>query len=356
MQKDNFDKNFEEKIQKRYEEAKFYLDILIENKIIKTTDEKLKKLFISWFTNNKNFDLQIKNGDLDIEDGDIKFIPDFEKKDIVEFIKWFNKEKDNFINYLNNNGISSTIQTNIAEKTINTGNLIINQGKIKKVNQKIDSNDEKKPSKKNIIFTLIIIPIFVGLILLSIEKGVFSNTSVNKNNTTKVQLSNQNGKVFYEKCTNRGFDFLLNNSVGQTAQNEILSQENLFFLENQKKILSSYRSQLIDIDYNKLKFDKKYIDCMTSTYDFHIPSNMQKNDSILINLILISKSTETIEEKNDWFELYNKMTNEEVNNLYNILYREHLKLLDIEINSIEKRINIMEKYKRKNDSLNNNYR
>ena len=90
MQKDNFDKNFEEKIQKRYEEAKFYLDILIENKIIKTTDEKLKKLFISWFTNNKNFDLQIKNGDLDIEDGDIKFIPDFEKKDIVEFIKWFN--------------------------------------------------------------------------------------------------------------------------------------------------------------------------------------------------------------------------------------------------------------------------
>lgn len=46
---------------------------------------------------------------------------------------------------------------------------------------------------------------------------------------------------------------------------------------------------------------------MTSTYDFHIPSNMQKNDSILINLILISKSMETIEEKNDWFELYNKI-------------------------------------------------
>ena len=149
-----------------------------------------------------------------------------------------------------------------------------------------------------LIFTLIFIPIFVGIILLAIEKGIFSNTPVDKSNTTKVQLSNQNGKIFYEKCTNRGFDFLLNNNVGQTAQKEMLSQEKLNFLENQKEILSSYRSQLIDIDYNKLKFDRKYIECMLSTYDFHIPTNMQKNDSILINLILISSSQKTIEEKN----------------------------------------------------------
>ena len=95
---------------------------------------------------------------------------------------------------------------------------------------------------------------------------------------------------------------------------------------------------------------------MLSTYDFHIPTNMQKNDSILINLILISSSQKTIEEKNKWFELYNKMTNDQINNLYNILYREHLKFLDIETNSIEKQIKIIKKYKSKKDSLDNNYR
>ncbi|WP_313376967.1 hypothetical protein [Chishuiella sp.] len=134
---------------KGYDDAKFYLDILIENGIINKSDEKVKQLFINWFKKNKEFDLQIENGDFAIEDGDFKFVPDFEKIDIIKFINWYNNEKDDFIKYLNENGILTIKQDSILRQNIKTENIVINNGKIKSLNQ--NSQNESKRIRWDII-------------------------------------------------------------------------------------------------------------------------------------------------------------------------------------------------------------
>jgi len=57
MYEEEFQNYLDERINNRYEQAKFYLDILIENNIINTTDERIKSLFIRWFLENREFDL-----------------------------------------------------------------------------------------------------------------------------------------------------------------------------------------------------------------------------------------------------------------------------------------------------------
>src|SRR3989338_508208 len=122
----DFEKKFEEytkgKVEKRADDADFFLDILIDQGIIKLSKEKVKEYFVKWFMENKEFDLQIENGDLAIEDGDLKFVPDF------------NKEKDFAIK--------------------NSGNLIINNNS-NIHNQSNASPDKKKKWEKGAIISLI---------------------------------------------------------------------------------------------------------------------------------------------------------------------------------------------------------
>lgn len=144
MQEEKFENYFNEIITKRYEDAKFYLNILIESGIINKSDDKIKELFIKWFSNTKEFDLQIKDGDFSIENGDIKIVPDFKKSDILDFVNWYNNEKDDFIRYLDTNGISAQKQTKISEQKINAQNIIINNGKINSISQKTTLSKKRK--------------------------------------------------------------------------------------------------------------------------------------------------------------------------------------------------------------------
>lgn len=88
-----------QKVEKRADDADFFLDILIDQGIIKSSKDNVKKYFVKWFLENKEFDLQFENGDLAIEDGDLKFVPDFDKNDIIGFKKWFEAEKHEFVDY-----------------------------------------------------------------------------------------------------------------------------------------------------------------------------------------------------------------------------------------------------------------
>lgn len=152
----DFEKKFEEhtkkKVEKRTEDADFFLDILIEQGIIKLDKEKVKDYFTKWFLENKEFDLQIKDGDLVIEDGDLKFVPDFNKDDIVGFIKWFENEKTEFIDYLKSKGIKIDNEKDLEIK--NSGNLIINNNS-NIHNQSIANPDKKKKWEKGTIISLL---------------------------------------------------------------------------------------------------------------------------------------------------------------------------------------------------------
>jgi len=108
-----WEKYYDNILDKRVKQADFFLDIVVSEKLINLDKETIKKYFKKWFNKSQEFDLQIKNGDFAIEDGDIQTVPDFKKENISDFIKWFEKEKEDFLSFLTEEGV------NIKENTKN---------------------------------------------------------------------------------------------------------------------------------------------------------------------------------------------------------------------------------------------
>ncbi len=78
---------------------------------------------------------------------------------------------------------------------------------------------------------------------------------------------------------------------------------------------------------------------------YSISEKMISNDPCLAYLILNSRFLSDIEEKKEWIKRYNVMTNEQIMQLYDILYREFYKLAEIEYKYELKREEIRNKYR-----------
>ena len=115
-----FKKSLDQKVDKRVEQADFFLDIIVSEKLIDLDKPTLRKYFKQWFKESQKFDLQIKNGSFSLEDGSLQFVPDFSKDNIPEFIKWFQSEKDNFISYLDEQGVNLS-KKHVESKWSKTG-------------------------------------------------------------------------------------------------------------------------------------------------------------------------------------------------------------------------------------------
>jgi len=193
---DDFEKRFEEytkeKVEKRADDADFFLDILIEQGIIKLNKEKVKDYFIKWLLENKEFDLQIENGDLAIEDGDLKFVPDFNKDDIVGFINWFETEKTVFIDYLKTKGVKIDSEKDLGIK--NSGNLIINNNS-NIHNQTIANPEKKKKWEKGTIISLV--GLIIAFTVLLFGNNLMSRFS-NEPNKEKELLKESNQNIVIE--------------------------------------------------------------------------------------------------------------------------------------------------------------
>ena len=137
--------NYLEKIlEKRADHADYFLDMIIEKKLINLDKPTLRKYFKQWFKNSQTFTLRFKDGDLAIEDGDIQIAPDFSEKNIPDFLKWFETKGNDFLNYLKEQGVN--VKQKSRETIINNGNLIINKkSKIEK--QAIENHSALKESK-----------------------------------------------------------------------------------------------------------------------------------------------------------------------------------------------------------------
>ncbi len=192
---EDFEKKFEEytkeKVEKRADDADFFLDILIDQGIIKLNKEKVKDYFIKWFIENKEFDLQIENGDLAIEDGDLKFVPDFNKDDIVGFINWFETEKTEFVDYLKTKGVKIDSEKDFSIK--NSGNLIINNNS-NILNQSNANPDKKKKWEKGAIISLI--GLIVAITVLLFGNNLVSRFS-NEPNRQKKKLKKKSQSIVF---------------------------------------------------------------------------------------------------------------------------------------------------------------
>ena len=82
---------------------------------------------------------------------------------------------------------------------------------------------------------------------------------------------------------------------------------------------------------------------------FSIPDKFLNEKPEVIQMILESKSMDTTEEKQSWFNLLPIMNEEQYNKLIDILTRERQKLLEIEKKYNEKKENIHKKIEEKID-------
>lgn len=159
-----WDKYFDQRLDKRADQADFFLDLIIEKGLINLDKTTVRKYFKKWFNESQDFDLQFKDGDLVIEDGDIQTVPDFSKYNIPEFLKWFEDEGNNFMDYLKEQGVK--VKKGSKETIINSGNMIINK-KSKTGKQIIKNGTDRKESnwsRANVIIALVVgIATIVGI-------------------------------------------------------------------------------------------------------------------------------------------------------------------------------------------------
>lgn len=156
LNENEWDKYYDQLLEKRADQADFFLDIIIEKGLINLDKSTIRKYFKKWFNESHDFDLQIENDDFAIEDGDFQTVSDFSKDNIPEFLKWFENEGNNFMDYLKNQGVN--VKKGSKETIINSGNLIINQNS-KTQKQTIKNGVEQKESswsKANIIIALVV--------------------------------------------------------------------------------------------------------------------------------------------------------------------------------------------------------
>lgn len=151
-----WNKYLDNRLEKRADKADFFLDMIIEKGLINLDKSSVRKHFKSWFQETQNFDLQFKDGDFAIEDGDIQVVPDFNQNNIPEFLNWFKKKGNNFMDYLKEQGVN--VKKGAKEAIINNGNMIINK-KSKTGKQTLSNGKEEKESnwsKAYVIITLIV--------------------------------------------------------------------------------------------------------------------------------------------------------------------------------------------------------
>lgn len=151
-----WEKYLDNRLEKRADQADFFLDMIIEKKLINLDKSTVRKYFKKWFNESHNFDLQFKDGDFAIEDNDIQIVPDFGKDSIFEFLKWFENEGNNFMDYLKNQGVN--VEKDSKKIIINSGNMIIN--KKSKTGKQIFKNEivqkESIWTKANVLIALLV--------------------------------------------------------------------------------------------------------------------------------------------------------------------------------------------------------
>lgn len=78
--------------------------------------------------------------------------------------------------------------------------------------------------------------------------------------------------------------------------------------------------------------------------NYEIPEDMLENNTDLVILVLESKSISDQKEKQNWFDLYSLMNQEQIDKLRDILTREKEKLAEIEAKYQAKQEEIKRKY------------
>ena len=99
--------------------------------------------------------------------------------------------------------------------------------------------------------------------------------------------------------------------------------------------LKAWAEQYRDVCLEKVK---------TKVSEFENTETMLEDDPCLVYLILNSKSLATKKDKQEWFDLYHRMNEDQINQLYDILYREAYKLSGIEDQKQKKENEIHQKY------------
>lgn len=106
-----------------------------------------------------------------------------------------------------------------------------------------------------------------------------------------------------------------------------------------KSYIREWKMKYRDICTQKIEQEAK---------NYRVPKDMLEKEPCLVYLVLTSRSlndyADPAKERQSWFDLYSDMSSDQIYQLYNILYREHYKLAQIEAKYMERQDSISKKY------------
>lgn len=166
---------------------------------------------------------------------------------------------------------------------------------------------------------------------------IYQNRQLKQSNLLLEEKQMEIDKLNAEK------DQAINNSIHRS----VISIDDLGFAVD-GIIFSHEHPTLEEIERWKEKYHDKCETLIAGKVDsFTISSEMRSKDPCLIYLIIYARSLESYSDKQTWFDLYEQMTEEQINQLYDILYRETYKLAQIEDKYAKGKAAIKEKYQSK---------
>lgn len=178
---------------------------------------------------------------------------------------------------------------------------------------------ERRKKIKQITSAIVAVLVFSGVIFLTIELTIAVTTMKNETEVIDKNLSLLNRVIINEP--------LLPDSVVADGD-KIPDPERREIHDGIVYITSKPTSEVID-DWKEANREL----CISKTKDLYedydINEKMMTDDPCLVYLILYSNSLKEKKEKQNWFDLYMIMTEEQIYKLYNILYGENYKLATI---------------------------
>lgn len=126
-------------------------------------------------------------------------------------------------------------------------------------------------------------------------------------------------------------------SVAEFQLNDLNMRENGSY-EIDGIVFSTATPSKEDLDEWKAEFREVCLEKIKSLPldEYSIPKDMLDKDPCVVYLVLKSRSIEGREEKQSWFNLYSMMNQEQIDRLYDILYRENYKLAQIQLSGSSK--------------------
>lgn len=194
---------------------------------------------------------------------------------------------------------------------------------------------KKREKAKKIRFWATVMAISVVYVIAGAYLWHQNDVINEKNNQLEIEKQERAKEIHRSDSLKNQINLLWINIVGDSVDNSVddylADSSGIVFYEiNQIRFQYENPTPEQISEWKKMYSDRCKALIQGKTKEYNIPKKMFEKEPCVIYLILESQSLELPDEKQSWFDLYNKMSEDQLCKLYQILYRERYKMAAID--------------------------